>query len=64
LGNIDRYQKILLRFFSKIWKAYPYQYKELYQELYYQLFPENETSPLSQTAIDFIDYKIWIEEKI
>jgi len=64
LGNIDRYQKILLRFFSKIGKAYPYQYKELYQELYYQLFPENETSPLSQTAIDFIDYKIWIEEKI
>lgn len=64
LGDIAEYQKILLRFFSKIGKAYPYEYKELYLELYNQLFPENEESPLSQSAIDFIDYKTWIEEKL
>lgn len=64
LGDIAEYQKILLRFFSKIGQAYPYEYKELYQELYKQLFPENGESPLSQSAIDFIDYKTWIGEKI
>lgn len=64
LGDIADYQKVLLRFFSKIGQAYPYEYKELYQELYEQLFPENGESPLSQSAMDFIDYKTWIEGKI
>lgn len=63
-GEIAEYQTILLRFFSKIGQAYPYQYKELYKELYAQLFPENAVSSVPKQALDFIDYKSWIGEKV
>lgn len=63
VGNITEGQQVLLRFFIKIGQAFPYQYKDLFIELHEQLFPPNAPSLLAPSALDFIDYKTWIEEK-
>lgn len=63
VGNITEGQQVLLRFFIKIGQAFPYQYKDLFTELHAQLFPHNAPSVLAPSALDFIDYRTWIEEK-
>ncbi len=63
VGNITEGQQVLLRFFIKIGQAFPYQYKDLFTELHGQLFPHDAPSVLAPSALDFIDYKTWIEEK-
>lgn len=61
---IEPFEATLLRFFSAIGKSTESEYKNKYQELYIELFPENEPPLIEQNTLDYIDYKAWLEEKL
>lgn len=64
VSGVKPYEKVLLKFFSKMGQAFPHQYKGLYTELYRQLFPAGAEPLIPPGALDYIDYKTWIEKKL
>lgn len=62
--NGQPFEEILLRFFVQIGKMPLYDYKAAYQELYNKLFPENAEALVSEDALNYIDYKGWLQQKL
>ncbi len=58
--QLEVFEKILLRFFSKICMALPYEHPALFQKLYENLF-DGEEEILTANHLDYLDFRVWIE---
>lgn len=61
--QIHDYERLLLRFFSRIARAPLLEYRKLYQQLKNDLFPGNGDSMITAEVLDYIDFRKWLEEK-
>lgn len=64
MRDVEEFERVLLRFFSKLSIAPKYEYNEMFRALYMQLFPDNDCAMIPNDILDYIDYKTWIEDKI
>ena len=62
--QLEKYEKTLLDFFAHISNAPPLEYKDKFAALYARLLPEGKESLLSAEALNYIDYKEWIEGRL
>lgn len=58
--KLEKFEKILLRFFSKVCMAFPYQYPAMFRQLYADLF-DGEEEILTSNHLDYLDFRAWIE---
>ncbi len=58
--QLETFEKILLKFFSKICMAFPYEYPTLFRQLYADLF-DGEEEILTSNHLDYLDFRVWIE---
>ncbi|MFK7904742.1 MAG: hypothetical protein AB8B69_06440, partial [Chitinophagales bacterium] len=58
--QLETFEKILLKFFSKICMAFSYEYPALFQQLYADLF-DGEEEILTRNHLDYLDFRTWIE---
>jgi len=61
--ELQDFEIILLRFFSKISMAHAYEYKNLFGQLHAELFSEGHEK-LDANTLDYLDFKSWIEGKM
>ena len=64
IKQLEEYEIILLSFFSRISNTSLLEYKDRFAELYKQLFPVDAEPILPAGALNYIDYKEWIEGKL
>ncbi len=60
----DEIDRILLSFFSRISKVPLLQYRREYMGLFDQLFPDGTPINKALPALDYIDFKYWLEPKV
>ncbi len=61
--QLYHYEKVLLRFFSKLSMATPDKYRDLFKRLEAEIF--SETSPeVMENTLDYLNFKRWIEKKV
>ncbi len=60
--TVHDFEKVLLRFFSKICNAPKREYLILFSQLNHDLF-EGPEQLVDENILDFLDFKAWIEEK-
>lgn len=58
--QLEAFEKVLLRFFSKICMAFPHQHPAMFLQLYADLF-DNEEEILTRNHLDYLDFRTWIE---
>jgi len=58
--QLETFEKILLKFFSKVCMAFPYEYSVLFRQLYVDLF-DGEEEILTSNHLDYLDFRTWIE---
>ncbi len=56
------HEKMLLKFFSDMAQAPVMEYKARFKKLHTELFPQNK-EPLVAEGLDYIDYRLWVENK-
>ena len=61
---IRPFEKILLDFFIRIDSVPLLEFREQFQKLRDQLFPEKGEDMIPAEVLDYINYKAWIEQKI
>ena len=61
--ELHDFEKVLLRFFSKISLAHEEKYPDLFQQLKQTLFANTEQH-VAANALDYLDFNRWIEEKL
>lgn len=61
--QLEVFEKILLRFFSKVCMALPYEHPALFQKLYENLF-DAEEEILTANHLDYLDFRAWIERHL
>ena len=57
------FERVLLNFFSKVSISLPEKYETLFIKLKEELFRNTEES-LRESALDYLDFESWINEKI
>lgn len=62
-SKLNTFEKVLLRFFSKICTQPPDNYKELFIKLQEELFADNSPEERSQ-HLDYLDFETWMAENI
>lgn len=58
--KLEVFEKILLRFFSKICMALSYEHPAMFRQLYADLF-DSEEEILTRDHLDYLDFRAWIE---
>ncbi len=61
--KVHEFEKVLLRFFSKICNAPKREYKSLFSQLHQDLF-EKQEKLVDENILDFLDFKTWIEDHL
>ena len=61
--KVHEFEKVLLRFFSKICNALKREYKSLFSQLHQDLF-EKQEKLVDENILDFLDFKTWIEDHL
>ena len=61
--NLYPFEKVLLRFFSKVSMSTPDKYPELFKRLDTELFSETSEEAMTN-ALDYLNFKKWIEKKV
>ena len=61
--DVEPYETLLLRFFSKMGRTGSLDRKTRFRELRAQMFPEDKADLIPDTAFGYIDYKAWIEAR-
>ena len=61
--KVHEFERVLLRFFSKICTAPKREYKSLFSQLQQDLF-ERQEKLVDENILDFLDFKAWIEERL
>ncbi|MCH7677676.1 hypothetical protein IH879_22385, partial [candidate division KSB1 bacterium] len=61
--NLYHFEKVLLRFFSKVSMSTPDKYPELFKRLDTELFSETSEEAMTNT-LDYLNFKRWIEKKV
>ncbi len=62
--EVQEYEQVLLRFFTKIGRLPLLDYKEAFKALHVQLFPSEEASLIPSNTVGYIDFEHWILKKI
>lgn len=62
--DVQPFEKVLLRFFSKIGKLPLSEYKSAFRVLQQRLFPPNEPAMIPDETLGYIDYREWIDLKL
>ncbi len=60
--KVHEFEKVMLRFFSKICNAPKREHKNLFVQLYKNLFKEPKL--VDDNVLDYLDFQTWIKEKL
>jgi tetratricopeptide (TPR) repeat protein len=64
VGADQQWQKLILKYFSKLRKTPEYELKEVFATIYNQFFPEGGEVLLSSEVLDYIDFQHWLEGRM
>lgn len=59
--DIEPYEEVLLRHFSKIGKAPLLEFKPILKSLEEELFPVEEESMVVEDVLDYVNYELWLK---
>lgn len=62
--SLQTYEQIILRFFTRIIRLPNSEYSMAFQQLDQQLFPPNDEALVNESALDYIDFRRWINWNI